>query len=361
MREVSERLAQMLDGSRQVTWEANISRDDSVLSGLPVMLDGSLSWSAGQMVEFAGGIRVPIQDASGISRAPREQGDLFAPFGSEVTLVCRIAAGGEVERVQVARARIHKVPSVTSGRMPFRGQWATFAEVISLDLRDRMDVLHRDEFDGPTMVRHPGSAWTELAHLSPFPVVRSGTDATLPQRLTYEGTRAEAAQVVAQHLGGVAAFDSFGNLIVRRQTEEAALTLRLGPSGTVASVGSVMDSERVYNRVRVVGKAADGTPIVAVREATGDLAPSRWGRRTYTDDQGENIATQTHAEEYAGRLLARVSTVRTAELEVQCLLDPRLEPDDVAAVEHGGLIQRIRATKITYGDTYMTVTGDVVP
>lgn len=361
MREVSDALAAMLGaGSRQVTWEANITRGDVAMSGVPVVLDGSPSWNASQMVELSGGIRVPITDPSGASHAPRAAGDLFAPFGSEVSLVCAVSAGGESERVQVGRLRIHKVPEVSADRLRIGGQWLTFAEVISLDLRDRMDVLNRDEFDGPTLVQSPGSAWTELDYLSPFPVVRSGPDVTLPRSLTYESTRADAVQMVAARLGGVAAMDSAGNLIVRRPGTEPVLSLVLGDAGTVTEIGSVMDSEHVYNRVVVRGKKADGTPIIATRSLAGDLSPARWGRRTYTADQGEILATQVDAENYADRLLAQVSTVSTKQLEVQCLLDPRLELDDVATVDGYGETTKIRATKIAYGDTLMTVTGDVI-
>lgn len=360
MRDTTSRLDAMLAGSRQITWEATIVRDDQALT-VPVLLGGSPTWSAAQQVELSAKIRVPLNPADGVSRAPTEPGDLFAPFGSEVLLVCAISIGvDDVERVQVGRLRIHKVPAVQAERLQVLGEWRTFSEVIDLELRDRMDVLNRDEFDAPTAVRHPGSAWAELDALSPFPVVRDGDDVTLPTNLTYEGTRADAVQAVAQRLGGVAAFDPFGNLTVRRPGTAPVLTLDLGPSGTVADVGSVMDSEGVYNRVRVVGKAPDGTPIVAIRELQGDLAPARWGRRTYTADQGELLSNRANAEDYAGRLLARVSTVGASELEVQCLLDPRLELDDVAEVHHHGITQRIRATKITYGDTLMTVTGDVV-
>lgn len=361
MRNVSAALAAMLGpGSRQVTWEANVTRGTAARSGIPVVLGGSLTWDASRQVELTGSIRVPIVDPAGVSQAPQGPGDLFAPFGSEVALVCAITVGGEAERVQVGRLRINKVPEVQADRLLIGGQWITFAEVISLDLRDRMDVLNRDEFDGPTSVQAAGSAWAELEWLSPFPVVRDGADVKLPTSLVYEGTRAEAVQTVAAALGGVAAMDPFGNLIVRKPSTTPALTLRLGSSGTVSSVGSVMDSERVYNRVVVRGKAPDGTPIVAIREAIGDLAPSRWGRRTYTADQGEYLATRAAAEDYATKLLAQVSTMKTAELEVQCLLDPRLELGDVATIDGEGLQRKIRATKISYGDTLMTVTGDVL-
>ena len=54
MREVSDRLAEMLDGSRQVTWEANVSRDDETLDGVPIDLGGSLTWNKAQQVELSG-------------------------------------------------------------------------------------------------------------------------------------------------------------------------------------------------------------------------------------------------------------------------------------------------------------------
>ena len=350
----------MLDGSRSITWEANVVRGDESMDGLPVELGGSLSWNAAQMVELSGSIRVVLADPQGVSRAPVGPSDLFAPFGSEVMLSARVAVGDMIERVQVARARIVKVPAAQVERQRVNGEWVTLAEVLSLDLRDRMEPLLADEFESDVPIRHSASAWAELEHLSPFPVIRSGDDATLPTALVHTKSRAEAVQQVAQRLGGVAAFDSLGNLIVRRPATATSLTLTLGPNGTVTEVGSVMDATGVYNRVVVRGKRPDGSAIQVERTATGALDPAVWGRRTYVADQGEFLTTVEAAADFADRLLARVSTIRTSELEVLCLLDPRMELGDIASVEWSGNVERIAAEKITYSGPMMTVTGRVL-
>jgi len=358
-REVSERLAAMLDGSRQVTYEANVVRGDESMDGLPVELGGGLSWDAGQQVEFSGTVNAVLVDEAGRSYAPTSVGDLFAPFGSEVMLSARVAVADMVERVQLARARITAVPKVLGDRVNIGGEWVTLSETITLELRDRMDVLKADKFDTDTRVRYATSAWRELEHLCPFPVLRSGADAALPKSLSYpkDKTRADAVQTIAGRLGGVAAFDSLGNLIVRRASSASVLDLRLGRDGTVASVGSAMDTDGIYNRVVVRGKQPNGAPIQVERTATGELSPAVWGRRTYVADQGDFLGTRAQAALYAERLLASVSTLPKAELQVQCLMDPRLEVGDVASVTREGKSERLRVSRINYGDPMMTVLG----
>lgn len=355
-RDVTETLAQMLEGSRQVTWEASVVRGDDHLDNVPVALGGALSWDSGQQVELSGSVDLTLASDDGTSRAPRGAGDLLAPFGSEVMLSAVVALDDMVERVQVARARIVKVPNVEATRQRIAGQWVTLSEVISLDLRDRMDVLKADKYDAETPAVST-SAWTELEHLCPFPVVRSGPDAVLPAGLMHKGTKADAVQTVANRLGGVAAFDSAGNLIVRRASTQPVLTLTLGPWGTVAAIGSVMDTEGVYNRVVVRGEAPDGSRIQAVATATDALAPEVWGTRTYTADQGRFIATVQQAQGYADKLLAGMSNVQPVELEVQAVLDPRVELGDVVTVEWEGQSVPIRVGRISYGDPMMTVQG----
>lgn len=356
MRSTTDRLGHMLEGSRSVTWEASIVRGDEAIDNVPVELGGSLSWNASQQVEFSGSVRVALAHPGGRSRAPRAPADLFAPFGTEVLLTAVVALGDMIERVQVARARVTKVPSVRPHRQHVNGEWVTLAEVLTLDVRDRMEVLKADEFDADTPISS-ASAWTELEHLSPFPIVRDGPDATLPLGLLHEGSKADAVQTVANRLGGVAAFDSMGNLIVRRESTTPALTLTLGPSGTVTEVGSVMDADGVYNRVVVKGKRPDGSIIIAEAVASGPLSPTVWGRRTYTADRGDFITTQAQAQADAERVLAVVSSIRTTELEVQALLDPRVELGDVVTVEWQGQAVPIRVAKISYGSPLMTVSG----
>lgn len=349
----------MLDGSRQVTYEATVVRGDDAMDALPVDLGGSLTWDGEQQVELSGSIRVQLTDESGESHAPTGPGDLFAPFGSEVMLTARVSVGEMSERVQVARARITAVPSIKRQRAKVGGEWVTLSETITLDLRDRMDPLKADTFDADTPVRYPASAWAELDHLCRFPVIRNGGDVALPSTLVHPKgkSRADAVQTVAARLGGVAAFDSHGNLIVRRLTTKPVLALRLGPDGTVAEVGNAMETDGIYNRVVVRGKEPNGAPIQVVLEATGDLSPAVWGRRTYTADQGDFLTTRAAVSDYAARLLRQVSTVRTTELEVQCLMDPRLEVGDVVSLEREDAVQLLRVSRVAFSTPQMTVKG----
>lgn len=359
MRQVSERLEQILDGSFSVRYVASIARGDRELTGLDVLVE-SCSWDASADVEAEASLRVLRVDPDGESFAPQSMDDLFAPFGSEVTLSVEFSAGSMSETLQVGVYRLVAVPRIERDVQVLLGEWRTVSEVVELVLEDRMSAVVADRFTGAAVVRNRQSAWAELDWLTAFPTVESVPDRAVPANTLYEREREDAVQKIAGVLGGVAHFDEDGALTVRVAATEVSQTLRLASGSSVVSIDAEMDSGTVYNGVVVTGKRQDSDGTEFSREvwvSQGPLDPSGpFGRKPYFFSS-DFIYTNAQADAEAQRLLGIVSTLRGRQVTVTCVLDPRTQLGDLVRVIDRDVEHVIRVTSIAWGQGTMRIAG----
>lgn len=367
MREDNGQLAAIVNGSFNVSWQARFSRGDRELFtrangeqyGVDVVVN-SLTWDASGDVEASCSLQVLHTPADGASIIPESPSDLLAPFGSEVTLYMTVSAGPVTETIEVGVYRITKVREVSRDVRLHVGEWQTFAEVVDLELEDRMSAVIADRFVGTETVRNRESVWGELDRLVPFPVLESVADSVIPANTIYDDAREKVLQQLAALLQGVAYFNHDGHLTVRRPADDVTQTLSLSDRGTVIAVGGDMDPSRVYNGVAVTGKrqGEDGTEFTVTRWVGGGaLAPDGpFGRKPYFY-QSDFIYTNAQAAAEAERLLAMVSDHRGREVTAECILDPRTQVGDLIRIEGRGRDYTLRVDKISWGDSVMQVSG----
>src|SRR6218665_343747 len=99
MRLATRQAHDILSGSFQVEYEADLSYDGEVRAkNLPISAP-SLSWDGSADVEGTGSCEVLWTDDHGTFLAPQDPTDWLTPFGAQLTIYCVISAASFVERI----------------------------------------------------------------------------------------------------------------------------------------------------------------------------------------------------------------------------------------------------------------------
>lgn len=341
MRDASEQTRQLVaDGTPARTWVADLMYDgDRRLANVPIV-DPSLSWDAGSFVVGSGSAQIAWSDDWGTSMIPRQIGDWFSPFGAELQIDCIVGVGAFAQRIPQGRFLIESVPGAIEANMPFQGRTIHPGETFTVNVKDPLLRVQRDEFPMPTAPRS-ASAWQEIQTVTGLPVIRNVDDVAVPLTTAYADGRDAVLSKLFDLLGAWPHPDPSGALTARPKAWPAAVDKIRG----VVAAPVALASDKTYNRVVVEGKAPDGQPIYAVREITagflrvqnGDGTVSPFGGATYRY-KSEFLTTYAQCDAYALELLPRVSRIRGVTRDVTEPFNPLREVGDVLEFR-GGLVR----------------------
>jgi hypothetical protein len=354
MREVSAQTSELIrsaadrtGGGFQRHWVADLMYDGDRRVKDLLIAEPELAWDASSFVVGSGSARVVWADDHGSSMIPRQVGDWFSPFGSELQIDCMVGAGVFTERVPVARFVIEEVPDAVEASLLFQGALVHPGESFRVTLRDRLMRVARDRFALP---KGPGSssAWQEVQAITGLPVVRNVPDASVPGSVAYDGAKQDALKQLFDLLGAWPHVDAAGALTARPKAWSAPVDELRG----VVSAPISMSADQTYNTVVVQGKTADGDPIVAVesveegflrtKNPDGSVSPFGAKPYVYPDNLGV-LDTYEKCSRYARELLQRVSQLRGVTREVVEPFNPLREVGDVLTSKFGLVrIQRVR-------------------
>lgn len=352
MRDVQDQTRELITdlstsgGGFQARWVADLMYDgERRLQDLRIEAP-SLSWDASRFVVGTGSINVVWADDFGSSMIPRQIGDWFSPFGSELQIDVLISAGQYQDRIPMGRFLIESVPDADDQRMLFQGVPITPGQTFTLNLADRLAKIARDEFRFPTRAGS-ASAWQEIQSITGFPILRSTADANVPSTIAYEGEKEPLLNKLFDLMGAWPHLTPDGVLTALPKAWGQPVDEIRG----VVSAPVSMSAEQTYNVVVVEGKAPSGDPIYAVadivegflRVRNSDGGESPFGEKPYRY-ASEFLTTYPQCAAYAQELLGRVSRVRGVTRTVVEPFNPLREHGDVLAFD-GGVV---RARSITH-------------
>lgn len=356
MKFVQDVTAQLIrDGGFSAVWSADLMYNDQRLMQDITVNPPKLSWDLGRFVVSSGSTEVTHSDAFGRSIIPRQIGDIFAPFGSELQIDVVITAGSYRDRIPMTRVIIESVGETDDRQMMFQGVSFTPGETLPLTVADRLAKVKRDSFLVPTAARSR-SAWQEIQAITRMPVIRSLPDAAVPEGMAYEGAKDAVVSKLFDLMGGWPHLTADGVLTGISKAWGA-------PVGEIIAIESApmsMDPEPTYNSVVVEGKSAEGDPIFATAEITegflrvvnGDGSISPFGSKPLRY-QNDGLTTYEQCAAYAKALLGRVSRVRGVRRNVTTRFNPLLEVGDVMSM--GDSIVRIMTLSHDGVHTQMSV------
>lgn len=369
MRPASADLVAVLASSLDWSYEADLYYgEERLFRNLPVD-DLSLRWDATADIEGSGSCRVVWTDAQGSSLKPNDPQDWLAPFGSRLVIFAKVSVGSFVERIQLGVFTLTSVPRADDQAMIWGETRITVSSVVDVEFKDRMVEVQRDRFTVLSQPASTDSVYAELANLTGFQLRRTIADAPITRSVVYEESRIKALQDLSSIVDGRPFMESDGTLSLRPISPGSPVAaLTIGESGTIVQVGSTLDSDGVYNGVIIRGETDGQQAILAERwiedgplRATpdgGERTPFHRVPRMYSSPF---ITTQEQAEKAAPGLLIQFSGIHAAQLEVSCIVDPRLQVGDVVAVNDGEAVWAIRLVTVALsGAGRMKVSGDVL-
>lgn len=343
---MSEALDRVVEDGSLNFWYVGELWYDGVRRLVDVPLENvSLSEDDSRQVKSTGKCTVVWSDDIGESILPREIGDMFSPFGSEIAIYAMVELGGFSERIPMGWFQITDVPEMRDEVMFWRGRAITTGTTLTLDLMDRFVQVVNDEFDVPTAPTDLTSVWSEIGRITGLQLIRSIEDAPITRSVAYKDSVSEAVLDLADIIGGVPYITRDGALSMRpKEWPEPVGVLRTGDYGQIVSIGKAMSSDGVYNRVVFRGQGDLQDQVLSVSEVTsgplrvvnpdGSRSPAH-RRPTFRSNQF--VTTETQAQEYTDRELTRVRTLNAVKWPIVMTWDPRQEVGQVWSVvdEHG--------------------------
>lgn len=337
----SAELAGVLErGSARFWYEGDLWYDGQRrLAGVP-LAHPRLDEDDSRIVKSQGSCSIAWSDPMGKSILPREIGDIFSPFGSELALYARIQVGQFIERVPMGWYQIVDVPQMRDNTMLWRGRTITTGSRLDLKLMDRMVQVTNDEFDVPTAPTTLSSVMDESRRITGLQISKSIPDGPISRAVAYKDSKGQAVLDLADIIGGVPYITRDGALSWRPKAWPAATaTLKRGDSGTITDIEKGMSADGVYNKVVFRGQGAQQDQVLATSEVTsgplrtanadGSRSPAH-KRPTFRSNQFINTNAQALA--YTNSELVRVRTLNAAKWVLTTFWDPRLELGQVLNV-----------------------------
>lgn len=362
---VSDALVEALQGgSFRTEYVADLVVDGDVkVTDLPLSAC-ELTADTGSKVVTRGSATVTYTDELGSSIVPTDLQSWLTPFASFLDVSYRVAVGDQFsEKVLRGRLKVTGVSDSESRGVRREGRVLTVGSRVQVRLADLMHVTDREDFIAPTGPKTLGSARTELARITGFPVVTAGADAVIPRSVTYEENRMDAVVDLASVLNAYPYMAPSGGLaLAPKGWGDPVGTLRVGSEGSIVRADpDEMSDDDVYNQVVVRSHEADQSTILATAEV--EQGPLRYGGpfgRVPYFASSQYVTTADQARKYALSLLPQVSDLPAVQYTIQCLPDPRFEVWDVVVVKTQDREFRARITKIVLpGSGLMTLTVQV--
>ena len=358
MRDVSARTLELIrSGGFSRVWVADLMYDGQRrLANLDIS-DVDLSWDGNQFVAGSGSCTVVWADDHATSMIPKQVGDWFSPFGSELQIDCMVGAGEFTERIAMGRFVIDSVPTSVESQMPWTGRFIHPGESFELNLKDGLQRVIRDRFAVPTQSAST-SVWGEIQAITGLPLVRNVADATIATPVAHDEQKDAAVSKLFDRLGAWPALNASGVLTARPKAWPAPVDDLTG----YVSAPRTLTAEKTYNRVVVKGKSPTGEPVYGVASVTdgflrvgnADGSASPFGVATYTYSS-DLLTTTKQCYDYAAELLPRVSRVRGVTREVTERFNPLREVGDVLRFEGS----RVRVLKVSHSDEATRLTVEV--
>lgn len=329
-----------------------------VQKDLPIT-EPSFDDNATSLIQSSGSFTCTYQGKFAETIAPKEVGDVLAPFGSQVSISVMVTCGPALtERVQLGLYEIADVPSIVTKPWLFNTAMLTKGDVIQITLQDLFAPTQRDEFDTPGAPQSLDSGYAEIQRLTGMPLTRTVPDGTIPAAVAYQQDRLQAVYDIAnQALDAVPYITPDGTVSMRPNVWPATVaTLSGGDKGTLVNVDRGMGNASVYNKVVVRSHTDGGSAVLASAEITDgrlrtqnpDGSRSPYGRAPYFYSS-QYVTTTKQAQDYANKWLPRVSKLRTAQVVLTELFNPLRELGDVLDV-----------VRVASGQTAEEFTGRVV-
>lgn len=312
------------------------------------LVNPSFGWDGGSQIAGSGSCSIVSTDPFGRSISPTRIGDLFSPFGAELQVDVLITQGDFEERVPMGRFVLDTVPTTRDFAVEGPGGDAIFVESrVELSLKDVMLRVQRDKFPFPRPPATP-SMWAEVFNLTGLATVRNIADATLPTSVTFDEDRLKALDDVFAVADAWPHLTPSGQIAARPKAWPAQVSVFRG----VVSAPRVIESERVYNRVVVEGKAPSGEAVRAIAEITdgflrvrnADGSRSPFGANTYRY-ASDFLTTEQQCYTTALSMLSRVSRERSVQRTVTEPFMPLREVGDVVKLPAENELTRILSVK----------------
>jgi len=332
---------------------------DLTVAEVPITADGEIVFDGDAVVQGKATLYL-AKDSE--SLVPRSQTDPLAPFGQEVSITRNVVnGGGVVGSIPMGRFRITKVPDMKEYFARYPTQLEMVGWTAQLEVKDRFEAVDADDFIQATGPEPGNTVWEEIQRLSPFPVVRSLPDKTVPAGTSYS-SRIGALQVLATVLGGKLHMTRQGAITVRpanpwmTETEPQFVV-----NGTIRIDRGMSNDLR--NQVQITSNVG-GNELVAVARITDEsnpLAVTRMGGRTYRDSLP--LDTQAALDAAALTTLQRVSTRQAERVRFTALPRPDLEVGDFGRVndlDTGGWVLGEIASMRFPLDPTAPMTGEIV-
>lgn len=317
------------------------------------------SWSfeseEGRDIPTVGSLEAVYVDEQGTSITPRSFVDFLAPFGQEILVQCVISADQFAETVVLGRLRLIATPEAHDTNVMHGSRVLTASSTVKLEVADLLHKVQAAGFVGSSSSSKP-TYWEELAHLTGMRVARSVPNVRMP-RVEYEMSpegRLTACQDIAARLGGTLYVRSDGALTVLPMAQGPVVRrIRIGKSGTrLSEMTRALAMDGLYNEVIGDFEDEERNPIwVPPAQITdGPLSVNGpLGHRTKQVDSNL-VKTRDQARAMLRDVLEKSSTLAPVEINVDILLDPRLEIGDTVELEQEQETVTGRIIKVTHDE-----------
>jgi len=313
-----------------------------VLQDLPITAVQLTDDSTG-LIQSSGSFTCTYQGDFAESIAPKDVGDVLAPFGAQVEISAMVNCGpGLTERVRLGQYLIADVPSIVTQPWLFNTAFLTKGDIIQVTLKDLFAGTEKDRFDVPGAPPDLNSGYAEIQRLTGLPLTRTVPDGPIPTSVAYQEDRLQAVYDVAKYaLDAVPFITSDGTVSMRPNNwPDPVDAIKGGDDGTLVSLSRALSNDSVYNKVVVRSYTGTGNAVLASAEITdgrlrarnADGTKSPYGRAP-TFYSSQYITTVAAAQDYANTWLPRVSRLRSVQVKLTETFNPLREDGDVVTVQ----------------------------
>lgn len=346
MQVVTDEFLAALDGSFQPTVRVDAWYDgELVLEDVPIT-GGSVTLDRNRAINGSLSLDAASPDGTLI---PTSWDSPLACYGQVLNVRAGIrygASDGEDVslgwyRIDSADPREWWVPYRTTDDLTQDPTWVCRGTLVGVEASDRLSLLDDDTFAIPEAPASLTSTLTEITRLArdlvPVDDLSDIVDAAIPRSITYQASRVDALQALADVVSCWVRMSPGGGLTLRSQTpsEDAVWTVTIGESGgKITDWGRKVTRSGLRNGVLSKGQAADGIPVQGLAVETE--GPLRWDGpfgRVVEEHNSNLLTTAAAAQLDAETRLARLIRERVAPVTVTCVANPALELDDTVALE----------------------------
>lgn len=344
MQEVSADWLAALQGSYQPTVRVDAWYDGELVHENIPVADGQVTLDRSRAI--AGSLSLSAASPDG-SLIPSSWESPLAPYGSVLNVRAGIAYGAESGEtvslgwyvIDAADPKEWWVPYRPSADLTVEPEWVCRGTLVQVTAADRMTLLDEAKFVTPEAPESLTSILGEISRLArdyvPVDDFDGKVDTAVPRSITYQTSRVEALQALADVIGYWVRMSPGGGLTLVPQAPSGTpvWSVTVGEFGTVAEWSRRQERAGLRNGFVSRGQKADGTPVQGF--AVENTGPLRWGGPlgSIPEEYTSNLlTTDTAAEADAQARLTRMIRERVSPVSVKCVTNPALELDDTVSI-----------------------------